>query len=63
MGQERLILLVLLATAWSCGGEALRPAPQRRDVWPITERRRERAAACLHNRSVSIAYAQWASAR
>ena len=78
MGHESLILLVLLATAWSCGGEALRPAPQRRDVWPITERRRERAAACLHdardeirslaygdyrNRSVSIAYAQWASAR
>ena len=77
MGRARVIFLALLATACSRGGEAPQPASQRRDVWPIKERRRARAAACLHdardevrslayggrNRSVSIAYAQWASAR
>ena len=73
--RARGIFLALLATTISRGGrggEAPQPASQRRDVWPIKERRRARAAACLHdardeirslaygdyrNRSVSIAYA------
>jgi hypothetical protein len=67
MVQARRIMLALLATAWSCGG----------DVWPIKERRRTRAAKCFDDakdelkaltygggyKSVSIAYQSWSSAR
>ena len=66
MLQARLVVLALLATAWSCCG----------DIYPFKERRRTRAAKCFHNpqdefkplaygggKSVSIAYQDWSSYR
>jgi hypothetical protein len=66
MLQARLVVLALLATAWSCCG----------DIYPFKERRRTRAAKCFDNpqdefkplaygggKSVSIAYQDWSSSR
>jgi hypothetical protein len=75
MGQGRLFVLALLATAWSCSG----------DIYPLKERRRTRAAKCFDgsldadgvvakdelrslsygngNHPVSVAFPAWNSAR
>ena len=66
MLQARLVVLALLATAWSCCGE----------FYPIKQRRRTRAAKCFDDpqdevkplaygggKSVSIAYQDWSSSR
>jgi hypothetical protein len=67
MGQGRLFVLALLATALSCSG----------DIYPIKERRRTRAAKCFEeakdelrslnygggNHPVSVAFPSWNSGR
>jgi len=70
-------IAVVLAVFAVAGAGTGQPLSARRDIWPIQEVRRSRGAACLDDavpevralrygnadRSVSVAYPRWASAR